>query len=160
MDERRGLSRRQEIARRIAGAVAESLPLAQAARNAQLVFRHQVVHVDLPEHDTVTQPFYVTDSVHPAELHVLRLGDVAMATCPFELFHDYGVRIEARSPATLTMLVQLACGQSGYLPTERAVRGGGYSADKFVVGPTGGQVLVDQIVKQIQDLFPAPATSP
>jgi hypothetical protein len=99
------------------------------------------------------RPFYETDSVHPAELHVLRLGDVAMATSPFELFHDYGVRIESRSVAPLTVLVQICSGQSGYLPTERAVQGGGYSADKFIVGPAGGQVLVEATVKHINQLF-------
>ena len=28
------------------------------------------------------------------EVHVLRLGDVAMATSPFELYRDYAVRIQ------------------------------------------------------------------
>ena len=42
------------------------------------------------------------------ELHVLRLGDVAIATNPFELFLDYGVQIEGRSPALQTFLIQLA----------------------------------------------------
>ena len=51
------------------------------------------------------------------------------------------------------MLVQLASGQSGYLPTERAVKGGGYSADKFLVGPAGGQVLVEETVKCLDLLF-------
>jgi hypothetical protein len=153
MDQRRGLSRRQEIARRIANAVDDALPPAKAARSGRIVFRHQVVLADLPEHEPSVQPFYRTDSVHPAELHVLRLGDVALATNPFELFHDYAVRIEARSPAALTMLVQLCAGHSGYLPTERAVRGGGYSADKFVVGPGGGHVLVEETVKHINRSF-------
>lgn len=66
---------------------------------------------------------------------------------------DYGVRIKARSPAILTLLVQLSCGHCGYLPTERAVQGGGYSADKYIVGPKGGQVLVDETVKQLTALW-------
>ena len=153
MAQRRGLSRRQEIARRIANAVKESLPVAEETKTDRILFRHRVVHVDLPEHQPIARPFYETDSVHPAELHVLRIGDVAMATNPFELFHDYGVRIEARSTAPLTMLVQICSGHSGYLPTDRAVKGGGYSADKFIVGPAGGQVLVDETVKHINELF-------
>jgi hypothetical protein len=62
--------------------------------------------------------------------------------------------VEARSRAVLTMLVQLSCANSGYLPTERAVQGGGYSADKFVVGPVGGQVLVEETVRRINELWP------
>jgi hypothetical protein len=154
MDRRRGLSRRQEIARRIVTAIDEALPLAQAEASDLVILRHRVLAVDLPEHDAAVTPFYEVDSVRPAELHVLRLGDVAMATNPFELFHDYGVRIEARSRAPLTMLIQLCGGHSGYLPTERAVRSGGYSADKFLVGPVGGQVLVEATVKGINELFP------
>lgn len=98
-------------------------------------------------------PFYTTDSIDPIEFHVIRLGDVAIATNPFELYLDYGVRIKARSPAVLTFLVDLSCGQCGYLPTEKAVKGGGYSADKFVVGPKGGQALVDETVRQLTALW-------
>ena len=115
---------RKEIARRIANAVDDVLAAAGEADSAP-VFRHTVAHVDLPEHRPAAIPFYETDSVRPAELHILRLGDVAIATNPFELYVEYGARIEARSRASLTMLVQLSSGDSGYLPTERAVQGGG-----------------------------------
>jgi hypothetical protein len=88
------------------------------------------------------------------ELHVVRLGDVAIATNDFELYTDYGVAMQARSPATQTVVVQLAGGGS-YLPTERAVRGGGYGAipQSNRVGPEGGQVLVDRTVELIQSLW-------
>ncbi len=89
------------------------------------------------------------------ELHVLRLGDVAMATSPFELFLDYGLRIKARSRAVQTFTVQLACGVGGYLPTARAVKAGGYEAEPASnnVGPEGGQELVEKSLAQIQKLF-------
>jgi len=44
--------------------------------------------------------------------------------------------------------------RSGYLPTATAVAGGGYSADKFSVGPEGGQVLVEETVKGLNELWP------
>jgi sugar phosphate isomerase/epimerase len=154
MDLRRGLSRRKDIARRIASAVDDAFPLSRADIKTRLVFRHTVAAADLVEHQPGNVPFYETDPVHPIEFHVLRLGDVAVATNPFELFVDYATRIEARSRAVSTMLVQLSSGVSGYLPTERAVKGGGYSADKFVVGPAGGQVLVEETLKRINELWP------
>lgn len=154
MEQRRGLSRRQELARRIARAVEEGRPLAEAEAVDRLVFRHRTVAVTLPQPDAIAQPFYRTDSVQPVGVHVMRLGDVALATNPFELYHDYATRIEARSPALLTLLIQISGGQSGYLPTARAVQGGGYSADQYVVGPDGGQALVEATVKGIQALFP------
>ena len=52
----------------------------------------------------------------PIEINILRIGDIVMATNPFELYLDYGMRIKARSPATQTFLVQLANGSNGYLP--------------------------------------------
>lgn len=153
MDRRRGLSRRKEIARRIANAVDDGLPAAEAARKSEMVFRHIVASTNLPEPQPLAEPFYETDPVQPVEFHVLRLGEVAVATSPFELYLDYAIRIQARSPAVPTMLVQLCCGASGYLPSARAVQGGGYSADKFRVGPEGGQVLVEETLRQINALF-------
>jgi hypothetical protein len=92
---------------------------------------------------------------YQAELHLLRLGDLALATNPFELYTDYGVRIKARSPAVQTMVVQLTADCAAYLPTERAVLGGGYSAriDDGVVGPEGGTVLVEETARILQEMW-------
>ncbi|HWR35186.1 MAG TPA: hypothetical protein VN622_04860, partial [Clostridia bacterium] len=91
----------------------------------------------------------------PMELHVIRLGDVALATNPFELFVDFGLRMKARSRAEQTFLLQLACDSAGYLPTEKAVAGGGYGAEipSNKVGPEGGQLLVNRTVELINSLF-------
>ncbi|WP_437193076.1 hypothetical protein [Planctomicrobium sp. SH527] len=91
------------------------------------------------------------------ELHAIRLGDIAIATNDFELFTDYGVQMKARSPALQTFVIQL-CGRGTYLPTERAVAGGGYSAvpESNLVGPEGGQVLVNETVNALTKLWAAP----
>jgi hypothetical protein len=96
-----------------------------------------------------------TETEFPMELHVLRLGDVAIATNPFELFLDYGVRMKARSRAEQTFLIQLACDTAGYLPTAKAMTAGGYGAEipSTKVGPEGGQMLVDRTVALINSLF-------
>jgi len=153
MRERRGLSRRQEIARRIANAVEDVLPTAAADARKAVLLRHKVVRVDLPAHEGASLPFYELDSITGTEVHIIRLGEVIIATNPFELYVDYGVRIKAASPALLTFLVQTSCGHCGYLPTGRAVAGGGYSADAFLVGPAGGQVLVHQTLQSIRDIW-------
>lgn len=89
------------------------------------------------------------------ELHVIRLGDIAIATNPFELFLDYGIRIKARSKAMQTFVIQLACSSGGYLPTAKAVKGGGYGAEVASnrVGPEGGQTLVDRTVELISEMW-------
>lgn len=98
------------------------------------------------------------NKLYPVELHVVRLGDVVFATNPFELFVDYGFRMQARSKARLTFLIQLAGGNyGGYLPTQRAISTAehyrGYSATVNNVGPEGGQMLVDETVREINSLF-------
>jgi hypothetical protein len=95
---------------------------------------------------------------HPtmeAELHVLRIGDIAICSNEFELFTDYGIRIQARSRALQTFVIQLA-GDGSYLPTEKAMHGGGYSAiaQSIATGPQGGQILVDRTVERINSLWP------
>ena len=72
------------------------------------------------------------------ELHAVRIGEIAMATNPFELFIDYGLQMKTRSRAQQTFLIQLACDGGWYLPTERAARGGGYSAIVASVTTSGG----------------------
>ncbi len=88
------------------------------------------------------------------ELHVVRLGDVAFATNPFELYLDYAMRIQARSRAEQTFLVQIANGTEGYLPSQKAVAKhyGGLAADNRV-GPEGGQILVDRTLELIAGLW-------
>jgi len=94
------------------------------------------------------------DGCYPTEIHVLRIGDMAVCTNQFELFTEYGLRILGRSKAHLTFIVQLA-GPACYLPTAEAVRGGGYSAiaECCAVGPEGGKVLVDKTVGKIHAMW-------
>ena len=91
------------------------------------------------------------------ETHIIQLGDVAIAACPFELFLDYSMRIKARSPAAQTVVLQLAGGLGWYLPTAKALQGGGYGAMPAVcaVGPEGGGVFVEDTLRAIGALFPA-----
>ncbi len=84
----------------------------------------------------------------PMNLHVVKLGEIAFAFNPFELYMDYMHRIQARSPFEQTFIVQLTGDESasnyGYLATERGEWGGGYSASLYCnqVNPAGGQELV------------------
>jgi hypothetical protein len=90
----------------------------------------------------------------PIEVHVLRIGDMAIASNPFELYLDYGTQIQARSPAIQTFIVQLSGGGT-YLPTKRSIAGGAYGAvpASTLIGPEGGQELVEQTLKIINSLW-------
>lgn len=93
--------------------------------------------------------------LYSAEIHVARLGDIAFATNPFELFLDYGNQIKALSDAAQTFLIQLACDAGRYLPTEKAERGSHYSAYVFsgYTGHEGGALLVRKTVETIRKLW-------
>jgi hypothetical protein len=153
MTERRNLSWKEELANRVIRAVDDVWPCAQADLQTQVVFSHRTIKMDIPNKNSYNEARWKPSTV-PVELHVLRMGDIAMATNPFELFLDYGIQIKGRSKATLTFISQLTCDHHGYLPTRRAVAGGDYSAVNHTVGPRGGRVLVDETVKMLDSLWP------
>lgn len=153
MMERRKSSRKLELANRIVRAVEDVWPVAQADVQTRPVFAHRTVKLDIPNKNSYNEARWMPSKL-PAEIHVLRLGDVAMATNPFELFLDYGIQIKGRSQAVLTFISQLTGDHYGYLPTRRAVAGGDYSAVNHTVGPVGGRVLVDETVAAINSLWP------
>ena len=89
------------------------------------------------------------------ELHMIRLGTVAIGSSPFELFLDYGNQIKARSLAEQTFLIQLANGSEGYVPTVKAENGGHYSAfiSSGQIGHIGGEMVVRHTLKHINSMF-------
>jgi hypothetical protein len=93
--------------------------------------------------------------VYPIEYHIIRFGDIAIATSPFEMFLDYGNRIKARSYAEQTFIIQLCCGASGYLPTEKAEKAGHYSAyvSSGYVGHEGGDILTRNTIAEINEMW-------
>jgi hypothetical protein len=187
----RGLSRLDELARRIIAAWEEAYAGAEQEKHSDVVLVHKVEALELPPRPVspaeyaaaklqvqelasdpksqrrmlweqrVVDRYLLQEAgkVEPykIELHVLRLGDIAIATNPFELFTDYGTQMKARSHALQTFVIQLA-GSGSYLPTDRAAAGGGYSAivQSNRVGPEGGQVLVERTVKLINSLWTDP----
>ncbi len=99
------------------------------------------------------------ENTFPTEVHIVRLGDVAFATNPFEYYLDFAIQIKVKSPAIQTFIVQLA-GNGTYVPSARAAAGGGYGAvpASNPVGPKGGQFLADYTVEKISELWNATAS--
>lgn len=94
-------------------------------------------------------------NVVTADVHIIRLGPVAFASNPFELFLDYGNQIKARAYCEQTFLIQLANGSIGYLPTAAAETHGHYSAfiGSGTVGHEGGDLLVRETLADINSMF-------
>ena len=92
------------------------------------------------------------------DMNVIRLGNIAMANNPFELYLYYGQNIKARSHAFQTFLVQLSGNgnfHAGYLPSPDAEKFGGYGGLVIngQVGSDGGFKLADRTVEEINALF-------
>ena len=89
------------------------------------------------------------------EVHIVRMGSVAFATNPFELYLDFGNQIKARQLCEQSFLIQLCCGAEGYLPTEKGEIHGHYSG--FIASGTcgheGGDLLVRETLKDINEMF-------
>lgn len=201
----RGLTRTQELGRRVANAFFDVADVIAKDIRSDVPLVHLVRQVDLPAR-IVTDAEYATAKkvcagidakeerkgrdawvrkryggicerylaqqkggrFHSFEMHVLRLGDVAIATNPFELYLDYGVQIQGRSAAEQTMLIQLASAldKAYYLPTPRAVAGGTLNGQPFtnysatvmssLIGPKAGQLLVDRTVEAINKMWKQP----
>jgi len=87
--------------------------------------------------------------------HILRLGEIAIATNPFELYQEFAQRIKARAAAEQVFIIQLSNGLGGYLPTRAAVNGGSYSskAASTTCGPEGGDELVKKTLELINSMW-------
>ncbi len=59
-------------------------------------------------------------------LQTLRIGDLAIAAIPFEVFAEIGLEIKERTPFADAFTIELANDSNGYLPTPRQHELGGY----------------------------------
>jgi len=88
-------------------------------------------------------------------IHVVQIGEIAMATTRFELYQDFMHRLQARSPFIQTFVIELAGDEYGsYLATKRGAYNKGYSASMFCnqVSPEGGQEWVEETLKVLKKL--------
>lgn len=87
-----------------------------------------------------------------AKLQALRAGDLALVGIPGELFVELGLAIKAQSPFPLTLVLGLANGSVGYLPTREACELGGYEsvATQFAFGT--GEAVRDACLEMLQSL--------
>jgi len=121
--------------------------------------QNTILGSNLRRYEQVMENYERREQPVATKVHVVRVGDLAFFACPFELFLAYQHRIQARSPAVQTFVVELTgsdTGESfGYLPTRRAAENKGYSAIVYScsVSPAGGQALVEETVKELQNLW-------
>lgn len=132
----------QEVDRLVASGAATAVVTAAKIRRF-----HAAVHQDVARRRAATTAPGVT-----AELQVLRVGDLALVGIPGELFVELGLAVKARSPFPRTLVLGLANGSVGYLPTREACESGGYEAvaTPFAIGT--GEMVRDACLEMLQSL--------
>ncbi|MBP1991014.1 neutral/alkaline non-lysosomal ceramidase N-terminal domain-containing protein [Paenibacillus eucommiae] len=82
---------------------------------------------------------------YKASLTGIRLGEIALITCPVELFVELGLYIKRKSPFAHTAIVTLTNGCLGYVPTLQAFEHGGYetfgSLYSFLTPHAGNEIV-------------------
>jgi neutral ceramidase len=87
-----------------------------------------------------------------AEIWAMRLGDLGIVGLPGEVLTEIGLQIKQRSPFATTMVVSLANDGLWYLPTDDAMREGGYEPDWTTVGPGTEHMLVQTGLELLREL--------
>ncbi|HYM90559.1 MAG TPA: neutral/alkaline non-lysosomal ceramidase N-terminal domain-containing protein [bacterium] len=99
-----------------------------------------------------TQRAGETESGLVAELQAIRVGDLALVAIPGELFVELGLAIKAGSPFDYTLMLGLANGSVGYLPTREACQAGGYEAVATRFAPGTGELVRDTCLEILHTL--------
>ena len=86
------------------------------------------------------------DTSAHAEIMAVRLGNGAIVGIPGEFFASLGLQIKKMSPWNPTLIIELANGCVGYIPTAEAFKGGGYETEfarssKLI--PSAGEIIVE-----------------
>jgi hypothetical protein len=88
-----------------------------------------------------------------AELQAFRIGDLAWACVPGELFNEIGTEIKQHSPFPYTFVVTYANDWIGYLPTRQAFEEGGYEVSQVCnVAPEAMTMMVDHFTAMFQGM--------
>ena len=69
---------------------------------------------------------------YPQEQTILRLGDLAIVTTPYELFSELGLRVKKHSPIPYTLLLSNTNGSESYYASESEICRGGYEINMFI----------------------------
>lgn len=93
--------------------------------------------------------------VEQLEVQVIAIGDTAIVALPGEIFTEFGRRIIAASPFASTMVVSVANGSHGYIPTRVAFSHGGYEprfARPSRLEEGAGDMLTDAAIALLRQL--------
>jgi len=92
-----------------------------------------------------------------AKFQVIEIGELGIVTLPTETFVDIGLHLKKESPFKKTMVVELANGYNGYLPTPQQHQWGGYEtwrARSSYLETKASDKITLQLLKMAKSLKP------
>lgn len=103
----------------------------------------------------------ITDSV---EVMVIRIGDIAFAGLPGEIFNEFGLEIKAKSPCKNTIVTGLTNDSRSYFPTAVSFTQGPEGFTPYITGYEtipgttryeigSGEKLAESAINQLNNLF-------
>ncbi|MEX2213282.1 MAG: neutral/alkaline non-lysosomal ceramidase N-terminal domain-containing protein, partial [Phycisphaeraceae bacterium] len=124
-------------------AITDEAELAKLPRLADHYARRTLTAAERPGSVTVT-------------IQAIRIGDFCIVGIPFETFVEIGLDLKKRSPFARTMVIGLANGRHGYLPTPEQHRLGGYETwlGTNYVQEDASVILSDQLVEMMKQIAP------
>jgi hypothetical protein len=87
-------------------------------------------------------------------VQAIRIGDLAVCGIPFETFVETGLDLKKRSPFPQTMVIGLANGRHGYLPTPEQHLLGGYETwlGTNLVQEDASVIITDNLIEMLAEL--------
>jgi hypothetical protein len=87
-------------------------------------------------------------------LQAVRIGDLGIATIPFEVFVEIGLEIKDKSPFQQSFTIELANGSYGYLPTPEQHELGGYETwmGTNKVEKQASRKITDTVLDMLEEL--------
>lgn len=88
------------------------------------------------------------------KIQAICIGDLAVCGIPFETFAEIGLELKERSPFPQTLVIGLANGRYGYLPTPAQHRLGGYETwlGTNSVQENTSVILTDNLIEMLAEL--------
>src|SRR5205085_7062139 len=112
-----------------------------------------------PEIYALEQIMLAAEPRRELKLQALRIGDVAIAAIPDEVFAITGLKLKLQSPLPDTFNIELANGNEGYIPPPEQHELGGYTT--WAARTAGLEVdaeskIVDALLKLLEDVAGKP----
>jgi hypothetical protein len=82
-------------------------------------------------------------------LRTIAFGDLAFAAVPYEMFDTNGMEVKSASPYKTTFILATTNGSHGYMPSEIAVRNGGYEVYTSIYKYGTAEKIVGELLEML-----------